>query len=159
MALIVALRLSSTNLYRIGDTKTHDNRRFNPRHGARPRQRFLFDCDRTDPASDFVVALYFELDRTCEARSSIRAPVCLAVPACASADPARLRAVAEAFWLPRIEPAFDAIPAEVPLVFLDMVLLQYVNDTTSSIRSPFVQMDSARHSARHESSEAARCAA
>lgn len=84
-------------------------------------QRFLFDCDRTDPASDFVVALYFELDSTCEARSSIRAPVCLAVPACASADPARLREVAEAFGLPSIEPAFDAIPPEVPFVFLDIL--------------------------------------
>lgn len=110
-------------------------------------QRFLFDCDTTDPASDFVVALYFELDRTCEARSSIRAPVCLAVPACASADPARLRAVAEAFGLPRTEPAFDAIPPEVPLVFLDMVFLQCIDNTIYSICSSFVQIISTRDSA------------
>ena len=82
----------------------------------------MFDCDRTDPAKDFVLALYFELERTCDARSSIRAPVCLAVPDCASADAARLFAVADALGLPRIEPALDAMPPDVRLPFDAMTM-------------------------------------
>ena len=55
------------------------------------RQRFLIDCEVTEPANCFVIALDFGLCRAPDAFASIALPVALLVPACARALPAKLR--------------------------------------------------------------------
>ena len=84
----------------------------------------MFDCERTVPAKDLVSLLYLSLCITLEALSSIAAPVYFPVPDCASADAARLLAVAEAFGSLSVAAAFDATSREVRFVFLPIKLLR-----------------------------------
>lgn len=89
-------------------------------------QRALLAWERTVPANAFVASLYFGLWRTLEALLSIAALVCFPVPAWASADAARLLAVADALGLFSVAAALEAIFGEVCFVFSAMKALLWL---------------------------------
>lgn len=78
-------------------------------------QGYFFDWDTTDPASDLVVELDFELCNADDAFVSIALLVDLDEFDCARALPAKLRWIFDALALAKVLPAKDEIL--VPVVF------------------------------------------